>query len=56
MEPVPEYTTNPEQLEALRKKLGELASDFEGTLAALPEDVQQQYRDAEQSVIDNLHR
>lgn len=41
-----------EELSQLREKLAELASDLNGTLSALDEATQRQYRDAEQSVID----
>jgi hypothetical protein len=40
------------ELQALRAKLSELAMDLPGTLAKLSPEAQQEYRDAEQSVIN----
>ena len=41
------------ELQAMRQRLSELAMDLPKTLAeGLPPEVQQEYRDAEQSVID----
>ena len=39
-------------LTELRATLGKLAADLPATLRRLPPEVQQEYRDAEQSVID----
>jgi hypothetical protein len=48
----PTHEIDEKDLPALRKRLGELAADLPGTLAKLSPEVQQDYRDAEQSVID----